>query len=79
MVLDLLRLHGSSNVAVAEKGFTAVANLAYNNADNRRRLGEAGAATGELDISRSKKCLGTYFYGNSRPIGVCGCDYVCMS
>ena len=45
MVLDLLRLHGSSNAAVAEKGLWAVINLAIDD-DNRRRLGEAGAATG---------------------------------
>jgi len=45
VVLDLLRLHGSSNAAVAEKGLTAIANLAAD-ADNKRRLGEAGAATG---------------------------------
>ena len=46
MVLDLLRLHGSSNAAVAEKGLWAVARLADWDADNSRRLGEAGAATG---------------------------------
>ena len=56
VVLDLLRLHGFSNAAVAEKGLWAVHYLAYDDADNKRRLGEAGAATGELDISRSKIC-----------------------
>ena len=54
MVLDLLRLHGATSAAVAEQGLGAVVNLAYENADdNRRRLGEAGAATGSQPPSSS--------------------------
>ena len=46
MVLDLLRLHGSTNAAVAKQGLQAVARLADDDDDNSRRLGEAGAAAG---------------------------------
>ena len=46
VVLDLLRLHGSTNAAVAEEGLQVVCWLAANDADNSRRLGEAGVATG---------------------------------
>ena len=53
MVLDLLRLHGATRAAVAEQGLRAVRNLAYENAGNKRRLGEAGAATGSQPPSSS--------------------------
>ena len=55
VVLDLLRLHGATSAAVAEQGLRAVANLAdhHDDADNRRRLGEAGAATGSQPPSSS--------------------------
>ena len=45
VVLDLLRLHGSANASVAEKGFRTVVNLS-SDSSNSRRLGEAGAVTG---------------------------------
>ena len=53
MVLDLLRLHGATSAAVAEQGLAAVRYLAYVDADNKRRLGEAGAATGSQPPSSS--------------------------
>ena len=53
MVLDLLRLHGATSAAVAEQGLRAVRNLAASYADNSRRLGEAGAATGSQPPSSS--------------------------
>ena len=42
MILRMMEVHGASNAEVAEKGCAALMNLANNNADNRKRIGEAG-------------------------------------
>ena len=42
----VLRSHGESNAAVAEKGFGAILSLSAGNAANDTRLGEAGACEG---------------------------------
>ena len=42
----VLRSHGESNAAEAEKGFKAILNLSFGSAANTTRLGEAGACEG---------------------------------
>ena len=44
--------HGQSSETVAKQIFSAILNLADGNADNKRLLGEAGAAEGECVSSQ---------------------------